>query len=116
MSEKYTATGIIETIQEQQTRGSFTFQTFTLEIPDEKYPQFIEMQLAARNMAEIAKVKEGDTCTVSFNLRGRHWTDPKTNAVKTFNTLDCWRIEPVAGQSKSDDVPGGAPEDDGIPF
>lgn len=116
MSEKYTATGIIEAIGEEQTRGTFTFQLFTLEIPDEKYPQFIEMQLAARNMAEIAKVKVGDTCTASFNIRGRHWTDPKTGVVKTFNTLDCWRIEPVAGGKAEPPPADDFGQDDSIPF
>jgi len=35
----------------------------------------------------------GQDVEVSFNLRGREWTDPKTGQIKVFNTLDAFRIE-----------------------
>jgi hypothetical protein len=38
----------------------------------------------------------GDEINVNFNLRGREWTDPKTDTVKYFNTIEAWKIELVA--------------------
>jgi len=32
---------------------------------------------------------------VSFGLKGREWTDPKTGQIKVFNTLDAFRVEAV---------------------
>ena len=118
MSEKYTATGTIHKIGQEQTRGTFTFKLITLMTEDGKYPQTVEFQLAARNIGEADKVKVNDEATVHFNLRGREWTKPETGEVKVFNTLDAWKIEPVAGQnqSKPDDASAEGVENDDIPF
>lgn len=115
-TEKYTATGTISTISPEQTRGTYTFRTVALTIHDDKdskYDQIVQFELGSRNMGEADKVATGDAATVSFNLRGREWTDPKSGVVKVFNTLDAWRIEAVAGANKSEPVPDH-PED--IPF
>jgi single-strand DNA-binding protein len=120
MSEKYQATGTIRAIGQEQTRGSFTFQLLTLMIEDGKYPQTVEFQLASRNLSELEKVKVNDKATVHFNLRGREWTKPDTGEVKVFNTLDAWKIEPVASADRAapaDDFGAGGPDmDEDIPF
>jgi len=63
---------------------------------------------------------------VSFNLKGRKWTDPK-GEVKYFNSLQAWKVDSASGASAAG--PEGAPppaeepgwvadnaEEDDLPF
>ena len=43
----------------------------------------------------------GEEMEVHFNLRGRDWTNPQ-GEIKTFNTLECWKLVKVAGQTQQD--------------
>jgi hypothetical protein len=69
-------------------------------------------------------LKVGDDVEVSFNLRGRPWTD-KTGKVSYFNSMVVWRINTLSNNPGGSSTPDYAPpvdlsnkpgEDDDLPF
>lgn len=85
------------------------------------YPQTIEVQFVNDKCAVLDKFKVGEQVSVSINLRGREWTNPKDGEVKCFNTIEGWKID-YAGKH-ADDIQGAAheagsikDEDDILPF
>ena len=116
-------TGSIVTIKEtEQVTEKFSKREFVIEDASSMYPQMILFQAAQDKCAMLDNFAEGETVEVSFNLRGREWTNPKPkkgeDPVRYFNTLDAWRIESVSNnadgtesstpsekQTESDDVP-----------
>ena len=112
MSVQYSATGTIISIgSAKQVSDKFRKREFVVEIADGKYPQLVAFQLSQDKCELIDGARVGSDITVSFNLRGRQWTDPKSGEVKTFNTLDAWKVETAKSASPS------APATDGdIPF
>ncbi len=121
MSTKYEATGKVKSISDAETRGTFTFRKFTIEIEDGKYSQFVEFQTTRDNIDKLNSFRVGDEVAVTFNLRGREWADPK-GGTKTFNTLDAWKIEAVKGAQarggahEPAPATGSEPDEDRIPF
>lgn len=94
MSTKYEATGTIVSIgATKQVSDKFRKREFVVEIPDGKYPQLVAFQLAQDKCDLLDGARSGSAITVHFNLKGREWTDPKSGEVKTFNTLDAWKVE-----------------------
>lgn len=92
----YKAKGVVKTIGPTvNVTEKFTKREFVIEIKDGMYPQSIQFQMAQDKCSLLDTVGMGQEVEVSFNLRGREWTDPKTNQVKVFNTLDAFRIESV---------------------
>jgi hypothetical protein len=88
---------------------------------DSQYPQEVQFQLSQDRCDLIEKynIAVGQSVTISYNLRGRKWDDPKTGTPKWFNTLDAWRIE--AAQAEPTDIasqfPTEAPaESTDLPF
>lgn len=57
------------------------------------YPQYIQLEFTQDRCAELDAYKTGDSVDVTFNLKGRPWTDTKTGEEKFFNTLEAWRIK-----------------------
>ena len=85
-----TVKAVFETKQVSQT---FKTREFILTDNSTQYPQHISFQLAQDKADLITPEFLGKEMKVSFNLRGREWTDPKTGNVRYFNTLDAWKIE-----------------------
>lgn len=57
-----------------------------------QYPQFIKLQSNKDKADELIKYqKVGNKVDVSFNLKGRQWTNPKGEVV-TFNTVEAWKV------------------------
>lgn len=77
--------GEIQTVSQSFEKRVFRIQT------DEQYPQTIEIELQQGNTNKIDTNNLGDILVVSFNLRGREWTNPQ-GEVKCFNTLVAWKI------------------------
>lgn len=79
-----------------------------------KYPQFIGFTFTQKNVGLLDALNEGDQVEVTFSLRGREWTSPKTGELKVFNTLDAFKVEkkarPVAPE------PFEPTPDDDLPF
>lgn len=99
----------------KQVSEKFSKREFVVEVPDGKYPQFLQFQLTGDRCDAIADFHVGDQLRVTFNLRGREWNDPK-GGVKYFNTLDVWKVENISTKAatppKGDD--GNGP--DSLPF
>lgn len=61
-------------------------------ITDEQYPQEILVQFVQDKCEILDKFKVGESVTISYNLRGRMWTDPTGKEVY-FNTIQGWLIK-----------------------
>lgn len=57
-----------------------------------EYPQLISIQFAQDNCIRLDTVSVGQEVDVSYNLRGRSWTNPQ-GETKYFNTIEGWKIE-----------------------
>lgn len=75
----------------------FTKRDFVLIISDNPtYPQYVSFQLTQDKCSLLDLVQTGQEVAVDFNLRGRAWNSPQ-GETKYFNTLEAWRISPIAG-------------------
>lgn len=104
-------TGEIKVKGETQTFGNNGFQKRQLVIKtDEQYPQFISIDFVKDKCSLLDKYNLEDNVTVSINLGGREWTNPK-GEVKYFNSVTGWRIEktekaePIPAEPIPDDLP-----------
>jgi len=82
-----------------------------------QYPQYVTFQFTQDKTALLDMFQAGQDVTVSFNLRGRQWTSPQ-GEVKFFNTLEGWKILPIAGQGTPQappSVPKGGVNPNDIP-
>ena len=93
----YKAKGVVKTIGPTvNVTEKFSKREFVIEMKDGIYSQVVQFQMAQDKCSLLDTVGVGQEVEVSFNLRGREWTDPKTNQVKVFNTLDAFRVEAVS--------------------
>lgn len=87
----------------QQVSDKFKKREFVATIePNSDYPQTVLFQLTQDKCSVIDMCKVGDMIDISFNLRGREWTNA-VGDVKYFNTIDAWRIELNNGTPASND-------------
>ena len=63
---------------------------------DEQYPQTVAIEFTQDKVDLLDRVREGESVTVSINIRGREWTSPQ-GEVRYFVTLQGWRVQ--AGQA-----------------
>jgi hypothetical protein len=87
---------IIEVFPAQTFNKGFRKREFVIEAGD-KYPQKIVFGLVQDKCDMIDSYGVGDTVAVSFDVKGRDWTD-KSGQVKYFNSLEAYRIN---GQQRS---------------
>jgi len=78
--------------QEVFERGAFKSRKVWLTMPDDKYPQTLEVELHQDKVDMFAGLIPGTPVTCHLNLRGREWTNPQ-GEVKVFNTLVCWKAD-----------------------
>jgi len=81
---------IIEVFPAQTFNKGFRKREFVIEAGD-KYPQKIVFGLVQDKCDMIDSYGVGDTVAVSFDVKGRDWTD-KSGQVKYFNSLEAYRI------------------------
>ena len=120
----YKAKGVVKTIGPTvNVTEKFSKREFVIEMKDGMYPQSIQFQMAQDKCSLLDTVRVGQEIEVSFNLRGREWTDPKTDQVKVFNTLDAFRVEasssapqPVVVSTTTTPQPVAAGEEEELPF
>lgn len=113
-----------------QVTEKFSKREFVISDTSSMYPQDIIFQATQDKCSMLDGFQTGEQVEVSFNLRGREWTNPQ-GEVKYFNSLDAWRIEkvgqgmPAGGPSPMDIgstvAPASTPsiesnEDDDLPF
>lgn len=75
----------------QQVSEKFKKREFVIKT-DDKYPQFITLQLVNDKCGLIDPVSVGDELTAQININGREYTD-KTGVTKYFNSIEAWKIE-----------------------
>ena len=88
--------GINETIVVSESFSKREFKVVT----DETYPNTFKIQVTKDKCTLLDKFKAGDEVNVSCNLNGRDWTNPTTQIVSNFVSLDAWRIEAVTNDVK----------------
>ena len=118
---------IIEIFETQQITDTFKKREFVIEVAENpSYPEYIKFEMIQDRIEMLTPFKVGDEVTISFNLKGRKWTDPGGNT-KYFNTLQAWRIEesgtPASDNGGSEaagthppDWINGQDETDNLPF
>ncbi len=102
-------TGILKVKNDTvQVSEKFAKREFVLTDNSSMYPQDILFQLTQDKCSLLDAVNPQDQIEVSFNLRGREWTNPQ-GEVKYFNSLDAWRIDRVGTtQNMGSGIPVGA--------
>ena len=112
--ENLQISGVIQKIfDEQVISEKFKKREFIMEAGTPEYPEYIKMEFTQDKTGILDQYKVNDPVQVSFNLKGRKWTDPQ-GVDKYFNTLQAWRIS-RAGESaganwaaaEKDDLPWG---------
>lgn len=103
----YEMTGTVLKVFDVMTFDSgFQKREFVVELPDGRFPQPIKFTTIKEKMSILDGVGEGDTVTVSFDLRGREWQE------KYFVDLQAWRLSKGSGGSAEQPHPpsGGTQE------
>ena len=119
---------LIEKFQTQRVSDTFQKREFVVEHAENpQYPEFIKFELIQANCEQLEKFNIGEEINISFNLKGRKWTD-KNGQVVYFNSLQAWRLEKAGGNQtntpssssqetpKQDWQPDSFSADDDLPF
>ena len=114
--------GKLKQIDETKTFGKSEFRKRECRVTtNEQYPQILPIEFVQDKCELLDKYKIGDDVTISINLRGSEWTNPK-GEVKCFPNIQGWRIEkldvtdPQPLAPVSDLKPLADSEDDDLPF
>ena len=106
----------------QQVTDSFKKRDVVIEYAEN--PQFVEYIKFESHQDRVNifdNISIGDDVEVSFNMRGRPWTN-KEGVTTYFNSLVAWRVTKLASapqESNSAPAPvdsGSGDEDSGLPF
>lgn len=119
-------TGTVKRVGDIQTFSSgFTKREVIIEKQDGNFPQVISFNCLKDNTRLLDQVAPGDQVKITFDVRGREWTNPQ-GVTRVFNDLVCFRLEKVGADGSSvepapvadpDDLPLAAPStDDPLPF
>ena len=83
---------IIEVSEITQVKETFKKRDFVLEFAENAmYPEYIKFELIQDKVSIVDNMPVGSLVDVSFNLRGRAWTNAQ--GVKSyFNSLQAWRV------------------------
>ena len=111
---------LVEIFATQEVSDKFKKREFVVEYAENPtYPEYIKLEVVNDKVSILDNYKAGDSVDVSFNLRGRSWTD-KSGKVSYFNTLVCWKISKAYGMGqKLQEADLNAPFDDSdeqLPF
>src|SRR3954463_15907258 len=73
-------------------------------IENPQYPEYLKFEAIQDRCNLLDNVKIGDDVEVSFNLKGRPWTD-KTGKKTYFNSLQLGRVPPLAAANNAPAAP-----------
>ena len=94
----FTVAGRLAVKKETEKKtDTFSVREFVLEIPNERdarWNDFVLFQLTNNQCSLLDNVNVNDNINVTFDLRGRKWTNPEGRDMY-FNTLSAWRIDPA---------------------
>lgn len=80
----------------QQVSDTFQKRSFVLTYTENpQYPEYITFELLQERCSLIDGFQVEQEVEVSFNLRGRKWTNPE-GETKYFTSLQAWRIASLA--------------------
>lgn len=86
----------------QQVTGTFRKREFVVEFAENpQYPEYVKFECIQDKCDQLDSFAPGQMVNVSFNLKGRKWTDPQ-GVEKYFNSLQAWRITPEAVEAPAD--------------
>lgn len=80
-----------------------------------EYPEYIRVEFTQDKVDLLDKFKVGQDVDVSFNLRGRPFTN-KQGVTTYFNSIVGWRIVEANGSNTVERVDINQDEDDSLPF
>jgi Domain of unknown function (DUF3127) len=84
---------IIEIFETTKVTDTFKKREFVVEYSENpQYPEFVKFEFIQEKCDLLDNYAVGDEVDISFNLKGRKWTDPQ-GTVKYFNTLQAWRVD-----------------------
>ena len=99
----------------QQISDSFKKRDFVVEYVDNPlYPQYVTFQINQDRVSLVDNFAVGDKIEVTFNLRGREWTNPQGEK-KYFNTLEAWPVHKVEAGASTPSNGGGQTVQIGVP-
>lgn len=104
----------------QVVSETFKKRSIVLEYAENvQYPEYVQFEALQDKVDLFDDLKAGDEIEISFNLRGRPWTN-KEGVTAYFNSLVVWRISKLSAVSTAQkppvDINTPAGEDDGMPF
>lgn len=81
-----------------QTRGAngFQFKEFIIEVENAQNPQwnnYVPFQVSGNSLGIVDNYAEGTELQVTFDIRGRMWTNPQ-NEERCIMNLQAWRVQP----------------------
>lgn len=77
----------------QNVTESFRKREFVVEYVDNPlYPQYVKFECTQDRCAMVDTINLGERVEVTFNLRGREWTNPEGEK-KYFTSLEAWRLQ-----------------------
>lgn len=97
----------------QQVSESFSKREFKV-TTNETYPNTFKIQVTKDKCTLLDKFKINDEVTVFCNLNGRDWTNPTTQVISNFITLDAWKIDLFNNEVKVENTIIAEPDD--LPF
>lgn len=89
-----------------------TFKKRDLVVQYAENPQFVEyirFEATQDRTSLFDNLNVGDEVEVSFNLRGRPWTN-KDGVTSYFNSLVAWRVAKVTTEPVTTGQPGSSPQ------
>ena len=96
---------LLEKFDTQEVSNGFKKREFIVEYAENpQYPELLKFELIQGNCDQLNDVQVGQDINVTFNLKGRKWTDPQGND-KYFNSLQAWRIDVGSAQPSSSEQP-----------
>ena len=109
----------------QQVSETFKKRDLVVEYAENPtYPEYLKFEAIQDKTALFDAIKVGDEVEVSFNLKGRPWTN-KEGVTSYFNSMHVWRLTTLNNSSAASmtpetvqpaDVSTAGAEDDDLPF
>jgi single-stranded DNA-binding protein len=93
-----------------QVTGTFKKREFVVEFAENpQYPEYVKFECIQDKCDMLDNFSTGQEVTISFNLKGRKWTDPKNGEDRYFNTLQAWRINAESTAAPAPNGGGSTP-------
>ena len=88
----------------QEITDSFRKRELVI-VTQEQYPQTLCVEFVQDKTDLLNDFQEGQEVKIGINLRGREWKNPE-GIIKSFTSLQGWRIELLQDQNLDDEQPG----------